>query len=67
MKALFISDSIGDKLKKIDALKKEDLYECFQNTEQQEITDTERIFIDLVRNKSKIKDIVLFLKGMGLK
>jgi len=66
MRALPISDALSEKLRKIDALQKDDVVHCFEGP-QREMSDLEKMLIDLVRSKASIKDIALFLKGMGLK
>jgi len=66
VRASFIPDALFEKLRNIDALKKDDVIHYFDR-KQSEISDLEKMLIDLVRGKSAIKDIILFLKGMGLK
>ena len=66
MRALFISGSLSEKLRNIGALKRDDVLYCFDG-QQKETSDLEKMLIDLVRSKASIKDIALFLKGMGLK
>jgi transcriptional regulator with XRE-family HTH domain len=66
MRASFIPDALFENLRNIDALKKDDVIHYFDR-KQSEISDMEKMLIDLVRGKSAIKDIILFLKGMGLK
>ncbi len=66
MRASFISDNLSEKLKKMDTLKRDDVIHCF-DVQEAEPSDLEKMLIHLVRNKSSIKDISLFLKGMGLK
>ena len=66
MRASFIPDALFEKLRHIDVLKKDDVIHYFDR-KQSEISDLEKMLIDLVRGKSAIKDIILFLKGMGLK
>ena len=66
MRASFIPDALFEKLRNMDALKKDDVMRYFDR-KQSEISDLEKMLIDLVRGKSAIKDIILFLKGMGLK
>ena len=65
MKALPLSHDLAGKLRST-TLKKEDILHCF-GAGKREISDMEKMLIDLVRHKAGIKDIVLFLKGMGLK
>lgn len=66
VRASFIPDTLFEKLRNMDALKKDDVIHYFDK-KQSEISDLEKMLIDLVRGKSAIKDIILFLKGMGLK
>jgi transcriptional regulator with XRE-family HTH domain len=66
MRASFISDALFEKLRDIDVLRKDDVIHYFDR-KQSEISDLEKMLVDLVRGKSAIKDIILFLKGMGLK
>lgn len=66
MRASFIPDALFEKLRNINALKKDDVIRYFDR-KQSEISDLEKMLIDLVRGKSAIKDIILFLRGMGLK
>lgn len=66
IRALPISPALSAKLDNMDTLEKEDVISCFDQ-EKKEYSDSEKMLIDLVRNKVSIKDISLFLKGMGLK
>ncbi|MFI5294337.1 MAG: helix-turn-helix domain-containing protein [Thermodesulfovibrionales bacterium] len=66
MRVLPISDALSEKLRDIDVVKKDDVLYCFAGQRRQ-TSYLEKMLIDLVRNKTEIKDIIPFLKGMGLK
>ena len=66
IRALPLTHALSEKLGNTDALKRDDVLYCF-DAKKREFSDLEKMLIDLVRHKYSIRDMVFFLKGMGLK